>query len=708
MNPSQSTHRQTFTNLLLETIRLRSSDESLTFASGSVRVILEWLGYENDDLTFIDSQDRGIDVWLDSDKGFDLFQVKTHEVNSISDLDVMKFDSSGVHDIQRALSFFLNENPSQINKKELKQLLNKRDSALRSYKLEESTSPISLNIYLIILGNQLTEAANREFNILKEENKDITYIDSVPIKIHIVLLTLDDIINGRWREGNREWLDSRGRKYEKINLRLGSEGFINDHANAVFYCKAIDLVRAYDTLGYQIFEPNVRANITNSKVNLAIRESVLHQRSRRDFRFLNNGVTITCDSFSKPVAQREHFIVVRPGIVNGLQTVVALHKAYAQLSEEEKEDFEKNCSVLVRLLMNTAVDDITRVVKATNNQNPMKLRNLFSNNPEQLIYARIFSEELNWFYEAKEGAWEAFDKDPKRWRPSLNKKPRDFRSITRSRRKVRRIDNSTLAQTWLAFIGFSHEAVNEKKGLFSDRFYPLIFMQRTNHHGVDYDFSLARVREDTQDQSPDAAMMLVSYLAWNFAVDAVPSSSQNRQDACARADIDITRLSKTELDAQLSNDKLFLLNQALAGMSMLFVEFLGFILFRSLGERVHQYGSRILHNYSFSSLKEQFDTETIREEIKKGEFNPQDLIIIIWLVFVETIEDLIASGWGDSYRAAPVKVRFIYSRETRDKLYRELQNTNEYMKKRNVKKLWAIGVADNQGLFDFIRSCVEN
>lgn len=170
----------------------------------------------------------------------------------------------------------------------------------------------------------------------------------------------------------------------------------------------------------------------------------LHQRTRREFRFLNNGVTITCDVFNKPTAQRPHFAITRPGIVNGLQTVVALHTAYQELSPEDQDDFGRNCSVLVRLLRNDAVDDITRVVKATNNQNPMKPRNLVSNNNEQLVYARLFADQFKWFYEAKEGAWDAFADDHRRWRPNLKKQPKDFRT---DRRKIRRLDNADLAQT---------------------------------------------------------------------------------------------------------------------------------------------------------------------------------------------------------------------------------------------------------------------
>ncbi len=703
MQLSQSTHRQTFLDLLAEDIRRVATDESLSVPSAAVRVVLRWLGYELDDMTVIDSRDRGVDAWLATGTGFDLFQVKTHENNADGLLDLRAFDGSGVRDLERARTFFLNERDSQVSQKALKQLLNRRDSALRSHKLEESAVAIAVTLHLVILGEQLTSQALAEFKAFQADNASPVLVDDVPFQIHAVLHTADDIIDGRWREGNREWVDTRGRRYDRINLHPGSEGAISDNQNAIFYCKGMDLVNAYEALGYQIFEPNVRANITNSRVNQAIRDSVLHQRSRRDFRFLNNGVTITCDSFAKPNPQKPYFNVLHPGIVNGLQTVVALHTAYQQLTPRDKDDFEQHCSVMVRLLMNTAVDDITRVVKATNNQNPMKPRNLVSNNVEQLIYARIFAEELSWFYEAKEGAWDAFDKDPKRWRPTLSKRSKDFRT---ERRKVRRVDNANLAQTWLAFIGFAFESVNEKKSLFDDRFYTLIFKQQPRHHGVDYDFALSRVREDVVDQSPSAALLLVSYLAWSFADAAVPTAAQNRQDACARLGIDAVRMTKAELDARLSRDNEFLLNQVLAGMSMLFTEFVGFVLYRALGESIHHFGHRLLGNHSFASLAKQYAPELVKDQIDAGAFAEHDLLIVLWLLFVETIEDMINSGWGESYRAAPVKVRFVFSRETRDRLYREIQNTNDFMKKRSVKKPWAVGVTDGQGLFEFVRSCI--
>ncbi len=705
MKLSLTTHRQTFIDILTEHIRETATEETLALHAAAARVLLDWLGYDKDDIEFIDVHDRGIDAWLATDSGFDIFQIKTHEISTIEPLNLGLFDAEGIHDLERAKSFLLYEKDVNVQNKKLKQLLYRWDSSIRSHKLDNSSLTMSVTLHLVILGEGLTNQALAEFQALQASNVSGNSTDGIVVQFNATLHTIDDIIDARWREQNRQWEDRNGRRYDRILLRPWNEKYISDNANAIFYCYAIDLFKAYDALGYQLFEPNVRANIKSSRINQAIRDSILHQRTRHEFRFLNNGVTVTCDSFTKPSGQRQGFNVIHPGVVNGLQTVVALHTAYNQLSEVDRADFDKQCYVLVRILTNNSVDDITRVVRATNNQNPMKPRNLASNNMEQLLYARIFAEDLSWFYEAKEGAWDAFENDWKRWRPSLGKQPKDFRT---KGRKVRRIDNQELAQTWLSFIGFASEAVNEKKALFDDRFYNLIFKQQTRLHSVDYGYDLKRAREEAENKSPSANLMLVSYLARKFAEEMALPASENRQKACERLGIVPDSMSRAELDSLLSRDTTFLLNQVLSGTSLLFTEFIGFIFYRAFGENLHHFGRKILKNHSFNVLSSQFTTETIKAQIDESTFDEHDLLVVLWLTFIDTIEDMINSDWGSLYRSATIKVRFLFNqKETKERLYRAIQQTNNFMKKRSLKKAWAIGVAEGQGLFEFVRSCIS-
>jgi hypothetical protein len=448
MKLSESTHRQSFIDQFREDIQNKSYDLNLTFADAAVRSVLEWLDYEADEDCCIDSGDRGIDGWVftqSTDPGLDIFQVKTHKLNPDGTLCLNPFDGSGVNDLQRAKNFLSHEDISNVQNTKLQSLLRRWNSVIHDRKQRENDTPMQVTLNLVIIGEQLTTQAQQEFDTFSASNRPLVTLENgVTIQFHTVLYTIDDIIDRMWRETNREWKDLHGQKKEHIELTPLNDSYINDSKNAVFYCKAIDLVNAFNSLGYQLFEPNVRAEIRQSKVNQAIRESVKYWQTRHDFRFLNNGVTITCDSYAKPKPnQKPGFTVVHPGVINGLQTVVALHTAYHELSVPDQKDFENECAVLVRLLNSNAVEEITDVVKATNNQNPMQPRNLVSNSVEQIIYVHTFAEKLEWFYEAKQGAWEAFREDPRRWRPHLNKRAKDFQPADK-RKKVRRIDNHDL------------------------------------------------------------------------------------------------------------------------------------------------------------------------------------------------------------------------------------------------------------------------
>jgi hypothetical protein len=704
MKPSESSFRQIYVDMLSEEIRELADSDNISVHTAAVRVLLNWLGYDSEEIIFIDSADNGIDAWYATEDGVEIFQVKTHSWSDDGLIILDKpFDNEGVADLRRAKDFLLYTRDVNIKNKELKELLSKWTYALYNRKYQEATVAMPVTLRLVILGQNLTPQAQREFDTFQDANAEVANIDDIPLQFRAVLHSVSDVIDGKWREDNRSWSDAQNRKQESITLTpIDEDKFISENANAVFYCLAIDLVEAYETLGYQIFEPNVRAHIKKSRINLDIRSSLTHQRSRRDFRFLNNGVTLICDGFNKPSGQRKSFLVHHPGIVNGLQTVVALHTAYKELAEFDREDFRANCSVLVRLLNSNAVNDINRVVQATNNQNPMQPRNLKSNNAEQLEYAYIFAD-LGWFYENKQGAWDAFSNGGhKRWRPPLNKNPKDFKSG----RKVRRVDNWELAQNWLAFVGFATEAANEKKALFDVDYYELIFLAKTRKHGFYYD-GLKHAHEDAEkNSSPDPSLMLVAHLSREFAQSVPLSSRDNKQKACERLRIDPKTISRAELDVELSKDDIFVLNQALGGMSLLFTEFIGFILYRALGENVHRYGRRLLNTQSFYYLATEFVSDPIIEQIDANNFREDDLLIVLWLAIVDTIERLLADDWGQSYRTANIKVRYIFSSPTRKRLYKQIESTDTLIKKKGLRDIWAADIPEGQGLFDFVRTCV--
>src|SRR5436309_7967944 len=120
---SQTTHRQTLIDILNEEIRQKASVENIPLHTAATRVLIEWLGYDKDDVEFIDVHDRGIDAWLATDSGFDIFQIKTHEPDPNDLLNLSLFDAQGVRDLERAKNFLLHERDINVQNKKLKQLL---------------------------------------------------------------------------------------------------------------------------------------------------------------------------------------------------------------------------------------------------------------------------------------------------------------------------------------------------------------------------------------------------------------------------------------------------------------------------------------------------------------------------------------------------------------------------------------------------------
>jgi len=702
--------RQTYLDTLLNEIREIAAKEDLEIPFAAGRAVAQRLGYDTDVIEFVDGAgDRGIDFWHASDSGLYIYQVKTHELTDKGFLNLSrKFDNSGVTDLMRAHNFLLSKTVPDIDER-LGKLKDRLNRLVRNYQSKETEEPLDISLNLILLGDDLTNAASKELeDFAKSIELPVDY-DGVKLHFHVDHQILDDIVRVAWQQVNHVWINFEGKEQDKISLtpmrQAGKLNFLSDGSSAIFYCRAVDLVRAYDELGYQIFEPNVRANIKNSSVNDAIQKSASHHRSMKEFRFLNNGLTITCNSYKLPVSQRPTFEVQLPGIINGLQTVLALWRAYRQLPREEQVNFDEKCFVLVRLLRNDAVNQISDVVLATNNQNPMQPRNLKSNTSEQIHFAQHFATEHEWFYEAKQGAWEAFKIDPSRWRPRINQRPQVFKG----RKGIKKIDNLDLAQDWLAFLGYADKAANEKRDLFNDEYYKLIFLSRPRNHRYPHNQSVQDALTDIDNNTPDPATMLAAHIAKTFASEVVPSSQANRKAALERHGVyDRESISPPDEEEILSKDSEYILNQALNAMSLIFAEFVGYSLFREFGEDAHRCGSFLLNTLSWNRIYTNLDWYVGVDKVNGQDTNIEDsdLLVVMWLFFREAVETLMGGAWQTAYLNARYKPRFLLNQ--RDELYRESIRMDESLKRKVPMRVWTHGIKDGEGFFGYMHRIIHD
>ena len=696
---------------LLSDILSFKYDKNLTYPFAAQRVIAQRLGYDLEDVEFVDGAgDRGIDFWSASPEGINIYQVKTHLPKDDGTLDLHKpFDSAGVNSLSQAFNFISTQDGVDSESR-LYKLLDIIDRSAQAHKLKETSDPINIGFSLIILGERLTDQAFDDLANYERAVSDGFTFRGTNFACHVELITIDDLLKEAWREDNFDWIDVDGKPRDTILLsplrQSKKRDYLNDNHSAIFYCRASDLIRAYRELGYQIFEPNVRANIRNSPVNNAIQASASHTRSMKEFRFLNNGLTIICNSYQPPSGGRHQFKVAKPGIVNGLQTVISLHTAYNKLSEYDMNFFDENCYVLVRLLSKNAVNRISEVVLATNNQNAMQQRNLVSNSTEQAHYATFFPERLEWFYEAKQGAWNAFKQNHKTWLPRIDKHPQGFRA----KRGFKTIDNHSLAQDWLAFLGFANRAVNDRKSLFDQdkEYYKLIFRSRPRHHAYENYKSVKQSLENSINESPDPHLMLLAHLSRRLVHEIVPSAQANRKATLERHGVNEREdVSQAEESRILNDDHDYVLNQILGSRAtqLVFVDFLGFIFFKVFGEDIHGLGATLLNDHSWRDLKSKNDIAIVKSRITTENFDKNDILLIMWLLFKEAVGDVQTHRWNSSYINARNKTQFIL--DHRHQIFQEVMKYDATFKRKTPLRVYTIGFRDGEGILIYLERIVN-
>lgn len=145
-----------------------------------------------------------------------------------------------------------------------------------------------------------------------------------------------------------------------------------------------------------IFNDNVRVYLSRTnRINRKIIAAALSDDNPL-FWYLNNGITVTCDSFSYPKGKRAPIVELENiQIVNGGQTSNALFEAY-QIDPEKLNDV----LILVRIIETKSQTVSLAIAESTNSQTPIKSRDLRSNDDIQKKLEEAF-DGMGLFYERK-------------------------------------------------------------------------------------------------------------------------------------------------------------------------------------------------------------------------------------------------------------------------------------------------------------------
>lgn len=197
----------------------------------------------------------------------------------------------------------------------------------------------------------------------------------------------------------------------------------------------------------EIFDDNVRIYLSSTnKINRKIIASALSDEKSL-FWYLNNGITITCDSFSYLKGSRAPQIQIKNlQIVNGGQTTHALFEA-----GQQKPEGLEDVLVLVRIIETKSEDFSLAIAESTNSQTPIKGRDLRSNDEVQKKIENGF-RAVGYFYERKQNQWQ-------------------------SEPKSQRIDSLECAQAYAAFHLGVPEVAKKDRGRIYSELYDTLFTE---------------------------------------------------------------------------------------------------------------------------------------------------------------------------------------------------------------------------------------
>lgn len=335
------------------------------------------------------------------DKQIDLFYIDEIDeyLTKVTVLQVKSnetFSSNDIIHLRNGLEWIFERDANEIKSLDNKYLKNKI-LVFNDTLDDKALSNIDFSVYYISLGD--TKTRSKEF--LQEEraiknkfsNKGLGNFD-------FICLGSEELY---------QLYEKQDRLKKKINITLNINYDFNgpsllshnldDLKGYICTIDAIELIKILlqDNYGFA-FDLNLRQYLgTKGQVNQEIINTCLDENSRSLFWFLNNGVTIVCDSceFKNISAkQKAYFKLQNLQIVNGCQTASTLLNIYknGQLTPEIK--------VLLRIYETKDTNLVNKIVITTNNQNRIGNRDLRSNDKIQVFFENILRER-GYFFERK-------------------------------------------------------------------------------------------------------------------------------------------------------------------------------------------------------------------------------------------------------------------------------------------------------------------
>ena len=341
-------------------------------------------------------QDKQIDVisiYEEEGESADIYILQGKNADS--------FSSNALVGLKNGLHWFF-----QTPRQELKKLGNTalRDKIFEFRAVQSNLGPSNIRLFVRFIANGHTATLSDEYQ--QEAVKLVSeYNNETYDLFDFQTIGSDELVELLKRE------ERQSRRVDgtvKIRYDANNPSLIKYHAQGLkgLVCSVSgrEIARIVnDNEDASVFDLNIRRYLgKRGGVNKDILQTCTHTDLSSEFWFLNNGITVVCDSFD-PVTDPDdaHVILSNMQIVNGCQTATSLALAY------EEGKLAADVRVLMRIYETKDPDLVNKIVLTTNNQNRISSRDLRANDAVHVDLEEAFKAK-GFYYERKP---RQFDKD---------------------------------------------------------------------------------------------------------------------------------------------------------------------------------------------------------------------------------------------------------------------------------------------------------
>jgi AIPR protein len=279
----------------------------------------------------------------------------------------------------------------------------------------------------------------------------------------------------------------------------------------------------FEKYGFALFYKNVRNPLLQSRFNEEIEKTAIENPAY--FWYYNNGITAITYLLPTIGKKAEKIELTGLQIINGAQTVYAIHRAYKNANFEERKRLDAQLFVNLRLMQSGGKDFDLNVTRFTNSQNPVSDRDFCANDDIQVALQNASYQTKFWY----------------------EKRNSEFREVPEG---VTKISNLEFSNAYLAYHLQDPTSVLKIYEYMAIANKELNFLSRKQHKDGLYEKIF---NKDTQFEDMLAAYYLFNVARWHLGSSHTNTIQKNLYHVLALFKVVFAKYSEAKFGAKINS-----------------------------------------------------------------------------------------------------------------------------------------------------------